>query len=149
MPRCDEESGQGDCHWSIRIECFASERGALTCHPGIVSLKSDSQADIVCCVPVVQRLGHRPFTAVTRVRIPSGTPNTFNHLQDPAFKNVGSKRFNKDFRVPEVLFYAFSPCSGTSMIWRTTRSWADRLIVITACVYTSIVTLKLACRRVS
>src|SRR6185312_3632300 len=25
-------------------------------------------------VPVVQRLGHRPFTAVTRVRIPSGTP---------------------------------------------------------------------------
>ena len=26
------------------------------------------------CVPVVQRLGHRPFTAVTRVRIPSGTP---------------------------------------------------------------------------
>ena len=35
------------------------------------------------------------------------------------------------------------------MIWRTTRSWADRLIVITACVYTSIVTLKLACRSVS
>jgi hypothetical protein len=25
-------------------------------------------------VPVVQWLGHRPFTAVTRVRIPSGTP---------------------------------------------------------------------------
>jgi hypothetical protein len=35
------------------------------------------------------------------------------------------------------------------MIWRTTRSWADLLIAVTACVYTSIVTLKLAWRRVS
>jgi hypothetical protein len=33
-------------------------------------------------VPVVQWLGHRPFTAVTRVRIPSGTPNTFKYLGD-------------------------------------------------------------------
>jgi hypothetical protein len=28
----------------------------------------------VCVVPIVQWLGHRPFTAVTRVRIPLGTP---------------------------------------------------------------------------
>ena len=27
-----------------------------------------------CCDPIVQRLGHRPFTAVTGVRIPVGSP---------------------------------------------------------------------------
>jgi hypothetical protein len=51
------------------------------------------------CVPVVQWLGHRPFTAVTRVRIPSGTPNLFNNFHDFSFENVGLKRFDKDFRV--------------------------------------------------
>ena len=50
-------------------------------------------------VPVVQRLGHRPFTAVTRVRIPSGTPNLFNNFHDFELRKRGSKRFDKDFRV--------------------------------------------------
>jgi hypothetical protein len=30
-------------------------------------------------------LGHRPFTAVTRVRFPYGTPNKFNVLQPPSW----------------------------------------------------------------
>ena len=35
--------------------------------------------------PVVKRLRHRPFTAVTRVRFPSGSPKTEKALQSGAF----------------------------------------------------------------
>src|ERR1700734_288934 len=55
-------------------------RGALTCLARIVSVRGASMLLGRPCVPVVQWLGHRPFTAVTRVRIPSGTPILFNNL---------------------------------------------------------------------
>ena len=38
--------------------------------------------------------GHRPFTAVTRVQIPSGTPNLFKRLRGMAAFGAGTKRHN-------------------------------------------------------
>ena len=54
------------------------------------------------------------FTAVTRVQIPSGTPNLFRNLQPIAGIAVGTKRHNSDriptsFAVPSPLF---SPILG-------------------------------------
>ena len=66
-----------------------------------------------------------PFTAITRVQIPSGTPAK-QELEKPG--EIGSYSS------------AFSP-SG-SMICRATRLCALRFTSVTACVYTSIVTLK-------
>jgi hypothetical protein len=53
------------------------------------------------CVPVVQWLGHRPFTAVTRVRIPSGTPNPFNNLEETWFESRPARwqMVGKNFRL--------------------------------------------------
>src|ERR1700728_4555706 len=118
MRRCGAECGWDGCRSANIAELKSRKgskemRGALTWLARIVSVRGAPRLLGRPRVPVVQWLGHRPFTAVTRVRIPSGTPNIFKHLQDSAFKNVGSKRFNKDFRVSEVLFYAFSPSSGT------------------------------------
>jgi hypothetical protein len=77
-------------------------------------------------VPVVQRLGHRPFTAVTRVRIPSGTPNTFKHL-------AGTTVFAAEHFAEQLSPVLHSIRCFSGRIISTTFCCAARLAGICAC----------------
>ena len=56
-----------------------------------------------CCGPVVKRLRHRPFTAVSWVRIPSGSPN-WNKAAP-----VILRRFRPKNRAKHPVFLFFLP----------------------------------------
>ena len=60
-------------------------------------------------VPVVQWPRTPPFHGGNTGSNPVGDANKIKHLRASLPKNMGSKRFNKDFRVPEPVELLFFP----------------------------------------
>ena len=101
-----------------------------------VPMRSGSQQ----CVKVAQ--SYRPFTAITRVQIPSGTPNRICNLDVLGLVDVGTNG-HKCRRVGQ-----FAELPGTTNNL-TTALCALRFCSVIACVYVPSVTLAEACRNSS
>src|ERR1700761_4142585 len=101
------------------------------------------------CVPVVQWPRTSPFHGGNTGSNPVGDAKKTKDLQNSARKNVGLKRFDKDFRLRETRILLIIPAPRRTHNLPNDSVMGVSLTSVTACVYTSIVTLKLAWRSVS
>ena len=85
-------------------------------------------------------LGHRPFTAATRVRLPYGTPNTINNLQSPTkWQFVCVNKFKDTFSLLKRLFVSSPLVRSRLILWHQSR---QRHSVVTT--QSAVVSLKTA-----
>jgi hypothetical protein len=116
----------------------------ITCLPPFLcalSMHSDSQPFVSAVVYSAS------FTAITRVRIPSGTPNLLSELRPLSLSIRGHKRAlfgvlfapsrhrSEGYAIPMIWQSLSESASGKKS--ESTAAWAARFAGPTACVYTS------------
>src|SRR5438105_15873325 len=89
-PQCSSFFGNALVTKNERNSSMWLQRAA-SLKPPRTSIKTGYFETKTRCTKLIGKHLKSPFTAVTRVQIPSGTPNQINHLRLPRFQALSSR----------------------------------------------------------